>query len=631
MRQKVLSIITAAIICLSGFALINPEAAFASSDDQGFVITNYRMEAQVHENNSMDIRETIVVNFSQRKHGIYRTIPTWLRINMAMPGKRSHSYEYSCEVSNADVKGWKWEYGDSDEYSTQLVIGDANKKVSGKQTYEISYNYAYPDDRIDGYDFIYHNVLGDQWSVPIEHFEFEMKFDKPLPKSALEDLRVYSGIRGTTDNSLNVDLEASKTRLAGTAENIAPGEAVTIRAELPEGYFKGERHTSPVPSIIGLVIAFVGAVLILFNVIRTRRKKPVRTVEFHAPDDISPAEVGTIIDETADDKDLLSLIPWFADRGHLTVKIVEKERKIRKDQQIVELTKVKDLPEDAPEYQKMFFNLLFKEGDVRLMDKLGEDFGKDFLEAKKELTNEFEGERKLSTGTLKACILAGIVTVGAALFYGFSSCVATFENFVPGVMAVAFFAVAIIACGFVKSRKHKILTIIMIIVALLIELGNVALFCDEYSCMFAPGFCLLVFAICGAVSILSAGIIAPTDYKIKTIGKLLGLRDFIKVAELDKLNALVEENPNYYFDILPYAMAFGLEEKWSKHFENIKIKAPGWYDMSDGYGAFNTIAFTNMVTRNMSSSVGSAVSACSSGGGGGFSGGGGGGGGGGSW
>lgn len=625
MRRKIISIVMSAVICLTGFALINPEAAFAS-DDQGFVITDYQVNIQVHENNTMDVKETIVTDFSEKKHGIYRNIPTRTTIRVD-----EKSYSYACEVSDEAVKDWPWKFGDGDQYNTILIIGDPDKKISGKQTYKISYTYSYPEDRIDDFDFIYHNLLGDQWQVPIEKFSFKMKFDKPLPDEAVKDLEIYSGTRGVDFNSLDVDYKVSKTRLTGTAENIEEYQAITVRAKLPEGYFKGEKHASAVPSIIGLIIALAGVVLIALGVIRTRRKKPVRTVEFHAPDGISPAEVGTIIDESADDKDMMSLIPWFAERGYLTVRIVEKERKIRKDQQLVELTKVKDLPTDAPEYQKMFFDLLFEEGDVRLMDKLGEDFGEKFLKAKSELAGVFKDDRKLSTGTLKACVLSGIVTVGAAIFFGLSSCVALLENFPAGVMAIAFFGITLIGCGLARSGKHKILSIIMIIVCLLIELGNVALFCDEENSLFAPGFCLLVFAICGAASVLASLMVAPTDYKIQTVGKLMGLRDFIKVAELDKLNALIDENPNYYFDILPFAMAFGLEEKWSKHFENIKIKSPGWYDMSDGYGTFNAVMFSNMISRNVTDSISSAVSAASSSGGGGGAGAGGGGGGGGSW
>ena len=41
----------------------------------------------------------------------------------------------------------------------------------------------------------------------------------------------------------------------------------------------------------------------------------------------------------------------------------------------------------------------------------------------------------------------------------------------------------------------------------------------------------------------------------------------MKTVEKDKINELVEENPNYFYDILPYAYVLGVSDKWSKKFE----------------------------------------------------------------
>ena len=59
--------------------------------------------------------------------------------------------------------------------------------------------------------------------------------------------------------------------------------------------------------------------------------------------------------------------------------------------------------------------------------------------------------------------------------------------------------------------------------------------------------------------------------------KTSGLRNFILTADKAKLESLVAQNPNYFYDILPYAYAFGLSSKWIDNFENIPITAPCWY------------------------------------------------------
>lgn len=51
----------------------------------------------------------------------------------------------------------------------------------------------------------------------------------------------------------------------------------------------------------------------------------------------------------------------------------------------------------------------------------------------------------------------------------------------------------------------------------------------------------------------------------------MGFRDFIETAEIDRINELVDENPSYFYDVLPYAYVFKLSNKWIKKFETIRI------------------------------------------------------------
>ena len=42
--------------------------------------------------------------------------------------------------------------------------------------------------------------------------------------------------------------------------------------------------------------------------------------------------------------------------------------------------------------------------------------------------------------------------------------------------------------------------------------------------------------------------------------KLMGFKEFIKVAELDRIKLLVYENPNYFYNVLPFAMVLGVRQ-----------------------------------------------------------------------
>lgn len=148
----------------------------------------------------------------------------------------------------------------------------------------------------------------------------------------------------------------------------------------------------------------------------------------------------------------------------------------------------------------------------------------------------------------------------------------------------------------------------------------------------------IVGIICIAVIILFAKIMPKrTPYGNEILGKLRGFKRFLETAEKTQLESLVSQNPEYFYNILPYTYALGVSDVWINQFETIALQAPNWYDSSNDFdmhtfGSFMTSTMASATTA-MSSSP-SSNSGGSSGGsssGGGSSGGGSGGGGGGSW
>ena len=133
-----------------------------------------------------------------------------------------------------------------------------------------------------------------------------------------------------------------------------------------------------------------------------------------------------------------------------------------------------------------------------------------------------------------------------------------------------------------------------------------------------------------------------TKYGNEMLGKLKGFKNFLETAEKEKLEAMVLDNPNYFYDILPFTYVLGVSDKWIKKFETISLQAPTWYNSPNAFdvSTFGTFVNSTMVSAQsaMSSSPSSDFGGGSSGGssgggssGGGSSGGGSGGGGGGSW
>jgi uncharacterized membrane protein len=147
-----------------------------------------------------------------------------------------------------------------------------------------------------------------------------------------------------------------------------------------------------------------------------------------------------------------------------------------------------------------------------------------------------------------------------------------------------------------------------------------------------------LYIVCYVIGILSiigmqiclAYLPKRTPYGNEMLGKIRGFKNFLVTAEKDKLEALVMENPTYFYNILPYTYALGISDKWIKKFETINLQAPTWYDSTN---TFDVVVFSSFMNNTMSSAerVMTSSPSSDSSSGGGFSGGGSGGGGGGSW
>jgi hypothetical protein len=76
--------------------------------------------------------------------------------------------------------------------------------------------------------------------------------------------------------------------------------------------------------------------------------------------------------------------------------------------------------------------------------------------------------------------------------------------------------------------------------------------------------------------LLTQFMVQRTPYVYEIYSKILGFKNFLETAEKDKLDALMDENPEYFHDMLPYAYVLGVSDKWVGSFESIFYYEPEW-------------------------------------------------------
>lgn len=570
---------------------------------ENFYIDNYDVKMKVNNDKSINVVETIDTYFTISSHGIYRTIP--------LDGNKISDIFTS---DNSDIT-----YNRNGVY---IKLGDPDRYVSGKKSYRISYTYTITDNKNDEF---YFNIIGTNWNVPINRASFDVTMPKNFDSTKVG---LSIGKYGTAGFNGNAELYVNGNNIVGhTTQKLHPGEGITLRIELPRNYFinLGLFKKYFLIAIILLLTGF--SYLLWFKVGKDNPITPV--VTFYPPDNINSIEAEAIyLEGNPTNKGITSLIVYLASKGYL--KIIDKKH-------FFTLEKIKEYDGDNP-IEKEFFKALFTgKTSVNSYELLcSKEFYKkcqEIMTQTLDLTyNKLYEKFSVSTSAFKISLMLLILIIVLTFFI-----LANFDLlliiriFIPLIFLII--AISVLCINKEKDFGLIIWALgfggipLILIITQLSEIKNITL--QEALIYIA---CIIICIVC------LKNLPKRNRHGEEILGKLKGLKKFIEVTEKHRLQKLANENPEYFYDVLPFAYIFGISDVWIKKFESIMEFSPDWCTgQSFSVNTFNSLTKSiNQISEPSISNGG--ISKSSSGGfssggsgGGGFSGGGCGGGGGGSW
>lgn len=598
--------------------------------DNSYIINNYDTEIIVNENNSFQITENITVKFLESgKHGIFRNLPI---INYIKYEEDNKVVTDNYRVSYSNVSATKLVEKYNQNGNLILVLGNEKRTFSVGDTYTFTIKYLLTigEDKNKIFDQFYFNVLGDGWSVDIVNFKATIKFYKDITGT-----KIYEYFKDQTE-----ELQINGNAISVSKSNISYGTPITLRAKFDNGFFV-VKSNNLVYYILFASIFLMGVISLLIYLKGTNKNAIIPVVEFKAPDGISPSVCGYIIDRYVDDKDLASLIVYFANKGFLKINSESKDK--------IKLEKLKEV-ENVKPYEKDIFNAMFKDNNTVILSDVGQKIYNKVEKAKTKIQNE--NDSKYFKDDVFTYYLISFLPLLMLAIMGVYVGYKSVASFLPFTLVRASIILVIISNYVLinayqkrMSMKQKTYTFIKILTFVLISLSLAVylFFANDffYDKIFGKLFAVIIYLVS---LILSLNYNERTDEGNKITGRLLGLKQFILTAEKDRLEFLCEDNPYMFFDILPYAYVFGISDIWIKKFESIIIKMPPTYNfnvdivdiiiLNNICNSINSVnsSLKEFRAKTIASKVSKNISSSSKGGsGGGFSGGGFGGGGGGSW
>jgi uncharacterized membrane protein YgcG len=572
-------------------------------------ISAYDVAIAIDPNGDIHVVETIDYDFDDaQRHGIFRDIPTRLRYDDTYD--RTFPLRVD-EVSGSPGTPVQYEVEDAGDGMTRIKIGDPDQTISGEHTYRIAYTVHGALNAFADHDELYWNAIGDEWSSPIDHATVRVTSPGDIVGTAC--------FQGEGGSNLPCDEASARGDTARFAQaqlfpyegltivvGIATG-AVTVQPPILEERWDPGRAFAITPvsggaagavTVLGLVgfgylawtrgrdRRYVGSPVdqVLGNPHGESQRVPIgegdaaAPVEFAPPEGIRPGQIGTLIDERANTLDVSATIVDLAVRGFLVIHEIPKEGLFGKpDWRLVRLQA--DEAGLLP-YERSLLEGLFRAGDDTTLSSLRMTFAERLAKVEEALYVDAEHHGWFATRPDKArtrwrLIGFGLTVVGVAMTVVLA---ATTHLGIIGVAGLVVGLVFLFGARAMPARSAK-------------------------------GTAML--------------------------RRVRGFRQVIATA--DRYFARWAEQENVFPTMLPYAIVFGLTEKWAKTFASLAADpttggAMAWYvpigatsidgfaDAIDGF----TVATSGTMTATPAGSGSSGFS-------GGFSGGGGGGGGGGSW
>jgi len=525
---------------LLGLALVFAALCAGPASAGTVRIRDFQAELVVLPDSSLDVTETIRVDFTGARNGIYRTIP----VEYAGPGGFNYSL-FLTEISATEAGGAPL------RIERQRRGGNLQLQIFVPAAEDTSRNITLHYRVRDGlrffedHDELYWNVIGTGWDVPIESASAHI-----ILPGGVTGLRAanYTGFLGSRSQDARVDILGPNIDIQ-TQRPLAFHEGLTIVAGWDKGFVHEPGGSEKVAQFLDSNWPFlvpIGVFFLMLGLWYSRGRDPrvgAIAVQYEPPAGLSPGEAGALVDDQAGIRDITATLVDLAVRGFIVIEEKEVSHLMglyANTEYVFHLNKKPAEWSGAKSHELLLLHGIFGAPVLGMLEKV----------ALSELQNRFY---KNLPGIRRA-ILESLVQRG-------------YFAHRPDIVRQAYLLVAGVTG------------------AVLYLLGQ---YLVQHTGMQAQTSS--VAAILTGLAIGGFGWFMPTRTVdgVRALHDTLGFENFLSHVEAPHL-ASSPQSPANFEKYLPFAMALGVEKKWVGAFDGM-LKQPSWYQTT-GTAVFHPVGF----------------------------------------
>ena len=538
--------------------------------------TLYDSNIEVNQDRTLNVNENYKIYFIEDTQKITRNID--LKLNQVDPSNKKTYINGVLSNVNSDSKT----NVESKDKMTKITM---NVQGSQDETseYSLNYNYNLGKDTSNKNDELFYDIVSN-----VDASISNLTFSITLP-SSIDKKNIYFSINGKynlTADDINYTVEDNK--IVGSLNKLLEAnEKFSVYIKLPNNYFVGATDNFNYLNFLVLIIPILGSIILLIYWIKYgmgNKLRVKRTSEI--PYNFDSAEIGYLFKGKCEEMDLTSDLLFLANHGYL--KIVENDDgyKLGKENSF-KLVKLKDYDLNNAAQEIIFVNL-FRDKDVVEMKDIEYHFADSFKEAKSMLDNP-DNNKKLFFLDIEFRKMI------ALLFIAISSFIV---NFTPVHMFMNnYWLIPIMWLLFILSLYVLFLSSSNLFSKIVIG-GGLLIACFYVAVIpIIPEKRLLVIYIIGILLIFLMCILYKklpnrTKYGNKVLGETYGLKYYLENITKKELEEKLQENDNFYYNMIPYAYVLDSLGVWIKKGKGIIEQPPVWYIPSS---EFNISTFEQFI------------------------------------
>ncbi len=467
---------------------------------------------------------------------------------------------------------------------------------NNKSTYTYITKYNIDQKNKDKYSI----SISNDYKVPIKDTSFTISLSE---KTLKDNISVY---KNNKDITKNVIVEVDDNKVIGEyKEELLPGEELIVVVDYTKWAISGVGLFSILFPIICCLISY----LMWYLYGKDLKTKIDKTAVL--PRTINPIDIALIYNEKITKDDVINLLIYLATKGY--IKIEENDKH--------EFTLTRTNSYKGKDYRESLFikKLFKKEKTVSLSDYINAVAERKSDKIKYELIDEITNEELKSKFENASSSIINLSYTASEKSKYFEDSAESLKKAL--ILMAALILVTISSIPFIEINKLYLLPISVVfsivILKILLEVVSeinirkmrkidiislIAITIIIVLIMMIPSFArsrlyILTFIISGLsviiILILYKYMPKRTIYGTRLLGKIEGLKEFILNCKDIELERVLELNPEYLFEIYPYARTLKIEKNVANKMRKYIKKEPDWFHIED----FTVTKFYNSINR----------------------------------